>query len=390
MRISLDRKVLLAVSAALIAMTLFGGLAGRTVAVEGTYDYLKVFNEVLYLAVNNYVEPVQIDQLMEGAYRGLLESLDPGNEYLRPDEYEKAVKGATGGPGDVGLNLSKRHGYVVVVSTVPGGPAAAAGVSMGDAILTIDGKTTRMMGVWEAGQALTGKPGSKVTLGISPANGGDRKNVSIERRTVESPQPAGDLEDKEVGVVRVASIHEGDARRLAQTIAALQSKGMKRLLLDLRGCASDSLAEPIGMASLFVTDGVVVTVADRFDGDKAYRSDGRKRAWDGPLAVLVDRGTSRGCELLTAALRDGLGAAVVGERTWGAGTVSTLLPLRDGDGVILATGLMQSPAGKEWNGKGLEPDLTIAGEEGAAGDAQRTKAIEYLRGLGAPAHRDAA
>jgi carboxyl-terminal processing protease len=390
MRISLDRKVLLAVSAALIGLTLFGGFAGRTAAVEGTYDYLKVFNEVLYLAANNYVEPVQIDQLMEGAYRGLLESLDPGNEYLRPAEYQKASRGENGGSADTGVVLSKRHGYIVVVATVPGGPAAAAGLETGDAILTIDGRTTRMMGPWEAGQALRGKAGSKVALGVSPVAGGDRKTVTIERRTTAIPQPSGAIDGGEIGVITIASIREGDARRLNQAVSNLQSQGMKRLLLDLRGCASESLAEPIGMASLFLADGLVVTIADRYDGDKAYRTDGRKRAWNGPIAVLVDRGTSRGCELLTAALRDGLGAAVVGEKTWGAGTIATLLPLRNGDGVFLATGIMQSPAGKEWNGKGLEPDLAIPLEAGETGDLQRKKAIDYLRGLGVPAQRDAA
>ncbi|HYV85213.1 MAG TPA: S41 family peptidase [Patescibacteria group bacterium] len=389
MKISVDRKVLLLVSAALIAMTLFGGFAGRTSAVEGTYDYLKVFNEVLYLATNNYVEPVQVDQLMEGAYRGLLESLDPGNEYLRPDEYKKATQADKSGLADVGLVLSKRHGYVVVVSTIPGTPAAG-GMVTGDAILTIDGRTTRTMGAWEAAQALRGKAGTKVTLGVNPVTGGDRKNVTLERKPIVLPQPSGDLSGTEIGVVRLATIGEGDARRLSQTIATLQTRGMKRLLLDLRGCASDSVAEPIGMASLFINDGVVVKVEDRYEGDKTYRTDGRKRAWNGPLAVLVDRGTSHGCELLTAALRDGLGAAIVGERTWGSGTLSSVLPLRNGDGVILATGLMQSPAGKEWNGKGLEPDLAIEGDASQAGDPQRQKAIDYLKGLGTPGARDAA
>jgi carboxyl-terminal processing protease len=389
MKISLDRKVLLVVSAALIAMTLFGGLAGRTSAVEGTYDYLKVFNEVLYLATNNYVEPVQVDQLMGGAYRGLLESLDPGNEYLTPEEYKKASQGEKGGQADVGAILSKRHGYVVVVSTLPGTPAAG-GLVTGDAILTIDGHTTRTMGVWEATQSLRGKAGSKVNLGVNPVAGGDRKTVTLERRTIAAPQPSGDLAGAEIGVVRLATIGEGDARRLSQTITTLQSRGMKRLLLDMRGCASDSIAEPIGMASLFMNDGIVVSVEDRYDGDKTYRTDGRKRAWGGPLAVLVDRGTSHGCELLTAALRDGLGAAIVGERTWGSGTLSSLLPLRNGDGVILATGLMQSPTGKQWNGKGLEPDLAIEGDASEAGDPQRQKAIDYLKGLGKPGARDAA
>ena len=118
MKITIDRKVLLGISAGLIAFTLSGALMGRVVAVEGTYGYLKLFNEVLYLVLNNYVQPVQIDTLMDGAYRGLLESLDPDNEYLPAPKYERALKGEIGGPADVGLSLSKRRGYIVVVDAL--------------------------------------------------------------------------------------------------------------------------------------------------------------------------------------------------------------------------------------------------------------------------------
>jgi carboxyl-terminal processing protease len=389
MKLTLDRKLLVGVSAALVALTLCGGFIGRTSAVEGTYDYLRVFNEALYLAVNNYVEPTEIDLLMQGAYRGMLESLDPVNEYLGPEQFQKASRGDSAGPAEVGLSVSKRHGYVVVVATTPGGPAATAGLGTGDAILTIDGQPTRMMGAWQAGQALRGKAGTKVTLNVAPREGGDRRAVTLDRRVLQPLPPTG-TSAGDAGLVRIAGIREGDARRLNEAITTLRGQGMKRLLLDLRGCASDSLAEPIGMASLFISDGVIVTVSDRQEGDRAYRADGRRRAWNGPLAVLVDEGTSRGCEALAAALRDGLGAAVLGQKTWGAGTLTALLPLRNNDGVILATGLMQSPAGKEWNGTGLDPDLVIAGDVHDEGDPQRQKAIEYLRGLGVPAGRAAA
>jgi len=381
MTLSLDRKVLVVLSALLVILTLAGGWAGRTSAVEGTYDYLKVFNEVLYLSVNNYVEPTQLEALMDGAYRGMLETLDPGNEYLNQREYERASRGDAGGPADVGLRLSKRHGYVVVISSLPGSPAAAAGLKTGDAVLTIDTRPTRLMGVWEAEQALRGKTGTKVTLGLSPSEGGERREQALERRILNPPAPAGRLAEEGIGAVKILGLREGDAKRVDQAIASLKEQGMKRLLLDLRGCVSSSLPEAIGVASLFMKDGVVVTVADRHDGDKAYRVDGRKRSWSGPMVVLVDEGTSRTCEVVTAALHDGLGTPVVGERTWGTGTVMSLLPLPNGDGLFLATGLMQSPAGKEWNAKGLDPDLAIPGNTEAGSDTQRQKAIEYLKGV---------
>ena len=141
MKVTLDRKVMLILSTGLILFTLAGSMMGRVVAVEGPYSYLKLFNEALYLIVNNYVQPIQLDALMEGAYRGMLESLDPGNEYLTPGEYELAFRGESAGAADVGLALSKRRGYIIVITTFSRGPAGEAGIHSGDLILSIDGRT---------------------------------------------------------------------------------------------------------------------------------------------------------------------------------------------------------------------------------------------------------
>jgi carboxyl-terminal processing protease len=392
MRITMDRKLLLGLSAGLIALIVAGAMMGKAVAVEGTYSYLKLFNEALYLIVNNYVQPVQVESLMEGAYRGMLETLDPSNEYLSARDFQRAARGESGGPADVGLTLSKRRGYIAVISVLGGSPAAQAGMGSGTFLISIDGISTRSMGVWRATQALRGKPGTKVTATISaPPEAGLRRTVTLTRALLPPAVPVALLDGPDLGVARVAGVQEGDARRLEQTIAGLRRRGASRLLLDLRGCSSTTaLAEGIGMASLFVRDGTIVNVTDRYDGDKAFRADGRRLAWERPLAVLVDEGTAGVCEVLAAALRDALDAAVLGERTWGQGSVLKLIPLQNGDGVILAVGTYLSPSGKEWNGKGIEPDLAIEGEVSDPGDPQRQKAIDYLRGVSLPSERKAA
>ena len=390
MKISADRKLMLIFSTALVLFTVSGAMIGRVVAVEGTYSYLKLFNEALYLIVHNYVQPVQIDVLMEGAYRGMLESLDPGNEYLAPARYERAYKGENDGPATVGVNLSKRRGYIIVISVQPGSPAAEAGLQTGDVLVTIDGRSTRQLGVWEATQALTGKPGSRTTINLSPVDSPSRKTVTLVRRVLSPPVPTGSVEPGEVGIVRVSGLREGDARRVDQAIAALKRRGATRLLMDLRGCSSDALAEAIGTASLFVREGRIVTVTDRYEGDKSYRADGRRVAWEGPVAVLVDAGTAGVCEALAAALRDDRDATILGQRTWGEGAVRKLLPLQRGDGVLLATGKFLSPAGKEWHGQGIQPEVSIDGRVTDPGDPQQKKAAEYLRGQALSAERKAA
>src|ERR1041385_6331440 len=132
MKITMDRKLMLVLSTALVLFIVSGAMIGRVVAVEGAYSYLKLFNETLYLIVHNYVQPVQLDALMEGAYRGMLESIDPANEYLDAASYDRAYRGEGGGSAGVGLSLSKRRGYVVVVSVAGGSPAAEAGLRTGD------------------------------------------------------------------------------------------------------------------------------------------------------------------------------------------------------------------------------------------------------------------
>jgi carboxyl-terminal processing protease len=390
MKMAFDRKVLLVVSAVLIVATISGALMGRVVAREGTYAYLKLFNEALYLIVHNYVQPIEIETVMEGAYRGMRESLDPGNEYLSPEEFQRASREEDRGPADVGLALSKRRGYVVVVSASPGSPAALEGIHTGDVVVTIDGRSTRMMGVWEASQALLGAEGSETTLILSPTDGTGRRTMTLTRSKTYEGRLTGATLAPDVGVIRLTRIRKKDAQILDRIIASLQDEGTERLLLDLRGCAADSLPEAIGMASLFIPEGPIVTVTDRYEGDKSYKADGRKLAWKRPMVVLMDEGTAGTCELLAAALRDVLGTPLLGEQTWGTGTLRRLLPLRNGDGVILAVGRFQSPSGKEWNGKGLEPDLEVAGEEGDEGDPQRQKAIDYLRGLSSTPSRSAA
>lgn len=380
MKITNERKVLLVISAALIVFTLSGAMFGRASAVEGTYGSLKVFNEALYLVINNYVQPIEIDELMQGSYRGLLETLDPGNEYLTPERYRQAAGEDAAGPASIGVRLSKLRGYAAVVSVVPGSPAAEAGVKTGDLLINIDGRPTRYMGVWEATQALRGEENSEIKVAVNPSGGTDRKTITFVRRVLKPPVPVGTSQEPDVGIVSIHSIGKGDARRLDREITSLKAAGADRLMLDLRGCDSSNMAETIGMASLFIDDGTIVTVTDRHDGDKAFRADGRRRAWTGPLAVLVDEGTARTCELLAAALRDRLDVPLLGERTWGIGSVQALLPLRNGDGVFLAVGRYLSPAGKDWNGTGLEPDHEITGSEQDE-DEQRRRAVDFLRGI---------
>ena len=233
MQVDRGRKLMLTVSGCLVAFVLLGGVLGRSLAVEGTYTFLKLFNEVLYLVRNNYVEPVKDGPLMEGAYRGMLENLDPMSEYLTAEEFRRASRGERSGPADVGATLAKRSGYAVIVTVTEGSPAQKAGLGTGDLIVNIDRQSTMRMGVWRATQALQGKAGSSVRLEVIKASDTRSQQLDLVRRPpLRAPLQASLLEPG-VGLLRVEGLDSGEADRIRKALDSLRAQGARRLLLDL-------------------------------------------------------------------------------------------------------------------------------------------------------------
>jgi carboxyl-terminal processing protease len=380
MQVDRGRKMMLTVSGCLVGFVLLGGVLGRSLAVEGTYTFLKLFNEVLYLVRNNYVEPVNDDSLMQGAYRGLLENLDPMSEYLTAEEFRRASRGERNGPADIGVTLSKRKGYVVILTATEGAPAQKAGLGTGDLILTIDHKSTFRMGVWEASQALEGKQGSKVHLSVIKVMGSKGQSFNLIRQVPVHPPIAASIVEPGIGLLQLDTLEPGIGEKARKALASLQARGAKRLLLDLRNNSGPSIEEAVKTAALFTDGGKIVTIADRKAGSKELDAPSGRRAWKGPVVVLVGMGTAGPAEALAAALRDLTGAALVGDKTWGLGAVQKIIPLPAGDGIRLSVGKYLSPEGQAWNGTGLSPDVVQAAGSGTPEeDLQIRKGVEVLK-----------
>jgi carboxyl-terminal processing protease len=383
MQVDRGRKVMLVVSGCLVAFVLLGGVLGRSLAVEGTYTFLKLFNEVLYLVRNNYVEAVDEETLMEGAYRGMLENLDPMGEYLNVEEFRRASRGERNGPADVGATLSKRHEWIVIVNVTEGSPAQKAGLGTGDLVLTIDRKSTRKMGVWQASQALQGKAGTTVRLEVIKTTDARSEPIELVRRPPLRPPLQTSVLEPGVGLLRLGGLEPGEGDRVRKALDSLRAQGVRRLLLDLRANTGPSLDEAVRTASLFLGEGKVVTVADRKAGKSELKSGPSGPVWKGPMVVLVGEGTAGPGEVLAAALRDRAGASLVGEKTWGLGSVQKIIPLPGGDGIRISVGKFLSPGGKEWNGTGLSPDVEqAAGSAESKQDLQLQKALEVLKAGG--------
>ncbi|MCI0658742.1 MAG: S41 family peptidase, partial [Acidobacteria bacterium] len=259
-------------------------------------------------------------------------------------------------------------------------PAQNAKLGTGDVILVIDNKSTLRLGSWEAAQLLQGKPGSEVTLSVIRTTEPRSEEVKLLRKLPAKTQMTARLAEPGTGLVQLGAIQQGDAEKLRKALVSLKAQGADRLVLDLRSNAGPSVEESVKIAALLGSEGTVAKVAERKAGTRELKAPSVQSAWDGPMVVLVDAGTAGAAEVLAAGLRDRRGASLVGEKTWGLGTLQKVIFLPAGDGVRISVGKYLSPDGKEWNGTGLSPDVVQERGEGTGSeDLQLKKGLEVVK-----------
>jgi carboxyl-terminal processing protease len=358
---------ILACSALLLMFVIVGGMNGvRASSNEGAYRQMQVYSEVLSRVQQEYVEDPNIPAVTDGALHGLLESLDANSSYLNPTQYKdfKAHKAAS--KGDVGAAISKRFGYASIIAVIPGGPADKAGVEASDIFEAIEGKSTREMSLAEVHNMLSGTPGSNVTVSLVRARRAEPQKLVITRDVVNIP-PATDktLQDG-IGEVHVDTFAKGESVEIAAKIKALQKSGVKKLILDLRNCAEGEESEGIATANLFLNHGTITYLQGQKYPREAFNADPAKAITTLPVVVLVNRGTSGPAEIVAAALLDNARADVVGDKTFGDGSVQKVLELKDGSALILSVAKYYSPSGKAIQDTAVTPNVVVADDDDGA------------------------
>ena len=381
---SRTRAFVLSITAPVIVFALVGGVLGRAMGREETYQHLKIFDDVVSLISSNYVEPANLDKVMKGAMNGLVDSLDADSAYLTPDQVKQFESTTAPAAGDIGAELTRQY-YLRVIAAREDSPAAKAGLRPGDYVRAINNVPTRDMSLWEGARALRGAPGTKVRLTIFRGNAADPHDIELTREVVPAGDVTGRIAAPGVGYVRVPSIGTRTADQLKSKIAALTREGATRLVVDVRRTASGTYEQGIAMARLFVARGTLaqkdVKGAASRDMIVANSGDGSITA---PLVVLVDSGTAGASELFASALAGNQRADLVGEHTIGRAGIQKLIKLPDGSALWLTTARYLTPSGAPLHEKGLEPTVIVDlpdvefGQPAPAGDPALDKALERL------------
>ena len=387
------RGFLLGVVVGFIGISVAGTLITKNLALDSSYTYIRLFNEVLQLVRNSYVDETQPESLMKGAYEGLVGELDPFSEYLTPQEYADQVHwnegGATeGGRADVGLRLAKKEGIVVVISVKPGSDSAEKGITPGDQIRRIGDRSVREMTLRQVEALLSGPPGTKVAVSVARREEPHKLDTDLVCRTA----PAGEIAlqiadaDRGIAVLTLPQLLPGATEKIASALERAQKNKVKRLLIDLRGNAWGTIDEAVKAAGLFVGPTVVAGLKSRQGTPAEIKSEATRAAYDGDVAVLLNGATAEAAELLAAALHDGRAAKVLGETSFGVGAQQEMIPLKNGAYLKLSVRKYQSPSGTAWHGVGLKPDIPVTAMGHDLTPAQRLAeqlklAIEQVRGL---------
>jgi len=348
-------------SLAILLFTVVGSFVNvRASSNDGAYRQLSVYSEVLSRIRLEYVEEPNIAGVTEGALHGLLESLDANSSYLSPAEYKHYKTMKNEGKADIGATVSKRFGYAAVVAVIPGGPADKAGVDNADIFESIEGKSTHDMSLAEIHSLLAGDQGSTVTVAVVRPRRAEPQKIVITRDVVAIPPASDKMLADNTGYIKVDSLPEGKSQEIAARIRDLQKQGATKLVLDLRNAAGGAESEGIATANLFLDHGTITYLQGQKYPRQAFNADPSKDITKLPVAVLVNRGTAGPAEIVAAAILENARGDVVGDKTFGDGSLQKLIEMPDNSALILSVAKYYSPSGKAIQDAAVTPNVMIA------------------------------
>ena len=333
---------------------------------EGTLplEDLRTFTEVFARIKNDYVEPVEDKALLENAIRGMLTGLDPHSSYLIPDDYQELQAGTSGEFGGLGIEVGMEDGFVKVIAPIDDTPAQRAGVEAGDLVIRLDDTPVKGMSLADAVKVMRGAPGTDIVLTIV-REGIDRPlRITITRDVIRVTSVRSRTLEPGYGYVRISQFQLRTGESLREAVGELRESAgdedLKGLVLDLRNNPGGVLNAAVSVSDAFLDKGTIVYTEGRMDDAKLTFSAKGSDILDGiPLVVLVNAGSASASEIVAGALQDHRRAVIMGEKTFGKGSVQTILPLGNGSALKLTTARYYTPSGISIQARGIVPDITL-------------------------------
>jgi carboxyl-terminal processing protease len=326
-------------------------------------DDLRTFAEVFGRIKSDYVEDVDDRALLASAIRGMLGGLDPHSSYLDPDAYRELRVGTTGEFGGLGIEVGMEDGFVKVIAPIDDTPAERAGMQAGDLIVRIDGKPVKGLSLSEAVAMMRGKPGSAIELTVVREGEGNPLKISIVRDVIKVASVKNRTLEPGYGYVRVSNFQARTTEDVLKAVADLKAEnkdGLKGVVLDLRNNPGGVLNSAVGVSDAFLEEGLIVYTMGRDEDAKLEFKAGPDDVLDGaPLAVLVNGGSASASEIVAGALQDQGRAVIMGEKTFGKGSVQTIVPIDDRTALKLTTARYYTPSGRSIQALGIEPDIEL-------------------------------
>jgi carboxyl-terminal processing protease len=372
-----------------------GVLAGKNETETLPLEDLRTFTEIFAKIKNDYVEPIEDKDLLENAIRGMLAGLDPHSAYLVPADYKELQAGTSGEFGGLGIEVGMEDGFVKVISPIDDTPAYRAGVKAGDLVIRLDDTPVKGMALSDAVKIMRGKPGTDIVLTIIRDGEDKPLKITITRDVIRVTSVKSELLDSGYGYVRISQFQSRTGDNLREALEKLEGSAdgpLKGLVLDLRNNPGGVLSAAVSVSDAFLKNGIIVYTEGRLDDAKLKFNAKPTDILNGaPLVVLVNGGSASASEIVAGALQDHQRAIIMGQKTFGKGSVQTILPMDNGSALKLTTAKYYTPSGTSIQATGISPDIVLENlkfDESNAGASTRIKEADLARHLEGEGERE--